>query len=356
MSTIYCSKNHNLLIHTTILFCSVIFIFRINADHLINNLYEYKESRTPFAARQDGMAGAGYSLPDDENVLFFNPAGLGMQNERFNKFSFVYGNIGYFAAKSKYLLQGHYTALCIQPFKQYDAGFGLHIESVIANAKNSAKEIVVDDQTGMPIETGRRILDKRSVSRLIIGYGNSFGWTNHSRHSLGISLKPRLLTKHYFDTLAREISLSADIGYIATFANRKFLIGYLLSEIPFANEAENLFNMNISLGFSPIFRKSEEKRLITGFIEVSGSLPVPVVKFPDGLISRIGLELCYFNKVFCRWGFLMEKYSLGITTGLGLRIFNRCDINFFYGLQKNNTEYYCGKSHQFGLSFSFFSS
>ena len=33
--------------------------------------------------RQNGMAGAGYSFPNDENLLLLNPAGLGIDNKRF---------------------------------------------------------------------------------------------------------------------------------------------------------------------------------------------------------------------------------------------------------------------------------
>jgi hypothetical protein len=43
--------------------------------------------------RQSGMGGAGYSLPNDENVLLFNPAGLGIANDRFRKLSSSLGHV-----------------------------------------------------------------------------------------------------------------------------------------------------------------------------------------------------------------------------------------------------------------------
>ena len=73
----------------------------------------------PFGARSCGMGETGTALADDESVLFFNPAGLAIQNRRWQggALSQSYGPI---LPELKQLDLWHLTfSSCYQPSNEY---------------------------------------------------------------------------------------------------------------------------------------------------------------------------------------------------------------------------------------------
>jgi len=133
----------------------------------------------PFGARQNAMGEVGAALADDESTVFWNPAGLGPVNERWQ-----YGALSYFnetILPNLYDNEQRYTslAICYQPSSIYIGGFGIFF-----NYLNLEKNEFYDEY-GDLID----IVNSYEYVIGIIGYGFDFKEVGRKDISLGINIK-----------------------------------------------------------------------------------------------------------------------------------------------------------------------
>lgn len=302
-------------------------------------------------SRQAGMGGIGYSFPIDENVLLFNPAGLGIRNERFKKLS---ASLGYVLDRHSHRIkQNHHLSLCSQPFDNYAGGFAFQTEYYY---NVYSYEIHRDFQ---------------SNSQYILGFGGEIPFFKKTKHSLGVSLKYFRFYMDLYDSDISSNSFLVDFGYNGTFFNH-IHTGVSLFNVPiiesYNSEERPLIPLKLttSLGFLYPFIKKNDIDKFAAFFETYYSY---LTQKEEHLFKRhiggVGFELAFNETHFMRHGYRFEfndgydessKFELratDISFGLGLKIREHIEINFYHAIKSYNEDYSGvspDRNHHIGMS------
>ncbi len=331
-------------------------------------------------ARQAGMAGIGFSMPDDENVMFLNPAGLGIKSRKFERMAVAYGNMFEFTVQNTFLTQDHYIPIRFQSSKDKSVnGFGIQLESFLLKARGDGiQETIFDPYTGTIVPTGNLLKDKHLLNMWIVSYGKNLSFWNAEKHAFGISLTMRSMYETNFGNPVTELSLLADAGYTGSFENGIHL-GLAGKNIPVVRSFDrDNQQVNIPVCIVPAFGwykdivKESERTMVSLFTEIQYKISIEKFRdyspdFADGTkVNRYnkshffsgGFELGLAENIFIRNGYRLnfgDDFSFNkieFANGLG---FNNQEINIF----NFYFSFYVGEAgfldqKRFGCSASFF--
>lgn len=344
---------------------------------------DFMQERDEFfqGSRQTGMGGIGFSRPDDENVMFLNPAGLGIINHRFNGMSIAYGNMFEFTFQKTFFFQDHYIPICFQPSDKNVGGFGIQLESFSMIAQEDIGKTVIWD--GKIVPTGDTLNDTHLLNLGIISYGRNLSFWNAENHALGIALMVRNTFEKNMGDPVTEFSLYADIGYTGSFKNGIHL-GTIVKKIPIVQafgHDEPMITLPVSIIqaiglYRDNIRKSTEKKLSL-FTEIH--YKISIKKFERYSFKDTGVSFDYSQKHFFSGGFelglaeflfIRNGYRLYFSDGFsynktefafGLGVDNRKNISFnlFYTFFAGNSDWYIDQQDKynqkrFGCSLSFY--
>ena len=362
----------------------VVFISKINSQsgEWLNSRYLYTNG-----SRQNGMAGVGYSMLDDENLLFMNPAGLGLENERFKKIAFSYGNSFEPHGDWDYLIHDHYISSCLQPFKRYIGSLSFLADFHILGQKDGFAQAYYDPVT-QQIVAGDTNSGTDINIMSIVGLGRDLSFMNWNTHAVGISA---VFNSRYQGNLGDPVSVNSlhlNAGYVGSFADI-FHLGFVFINIPvvksFNSDATIVtpFCMTPSFGFSPVFVKRGDVdafKMFTEFnykfsIEKHENLGGEVVDTTGNVVETFGedkkfIKTHFFTHgfefgikevVFLRSGYRFifdnefELKKLLLADGLGISNRKHFEINLFFNLEIFPSDYaVIDPAKRFGLSVSFF--
>ncbi len=328
--------------------------------------------------RQNSMGGAGYSFPKDENVLFFNPAGLGLSNNRFKN---IAGALGYtFQPNSDFFIQSHDLSLCTQPFKKYISGFAFqsnHHYYVDKETIQPTKQVMIDSLLYIiPDMDKEPVRDYFIISQYMFGFGTSLPFVKKSVQALGISIKHfRNYHKIFYDPIKANC-LQLDFGYNGIFM-QCLHTGFSVLHIPviaYDFNRENLqltpLRINTSIGLSyPRFNK-KDNHPFSFFSEIYNSILTK--KHWDGFNIQkygYGIECMLARALYLRQGthLTFHKYTknseynylnhLNVSYGIGFKLGGKSEIQFFHSIKnyksiETNKTY--NREHQIGTSINLF--
>ena len=350
---------------TLILLLNISFI---KADGLLGGwlLYQYFYFS---GCRQNGMAGAGYSLPNDENLLLLNPAGLGIENERFRKAAFSYGNAFEPHLEGSFLFQDHYISSCFQPFKSYVGGISFLMDCYALTDRIGIPQIYLEDPYN-PVFTGDTLYDNHINLRGILGYGRDLSFLNIKNHSIGVSAKLSVIYKSYYGEPVRDGIIHLDAGYAGSVFNN-FHIGFVISNIPviksFNPDKEITLPLCIvpALGFKRAFGKRSEKDIFSIFTETN--YKIALQGYDNGRFHHKnrfitgGYEIGIMEVLFLRNGYRWifdNEFDLGkfeISNGIGFNNRKHFELNFYFSLLiYTYDDVDIDPAKRFGLSINFF--
>lgn len=338
----------------------------------LNSRYLYTSG-----CRQKGMAGAGYSLPDDENLLFMNPAGLGIDNKRFKKVAFSYGNSFEPHRDWSYLIQDYYLSSCFQPFKSYVGGLSFLIDCYMLTQRETLAQTYWDPTTNQIIQTGDTCSDRQLNILGIIGYGRDLSFMNLNTHSIGISAVLNSRYQRNFGDPVSIGSLHLNAGYAGSFSDI-FHLGLVFINIPVVksfNSDVNVvtpFGISPSFGFSPVFVKKSDVDAFKMFTEFSykitiekhensGDVNPEDNKFIKTHLYTYGYEFGINEILFLRNGYRLifdnqfDLNKLEIAGGVGLNNRKHFELNLYFSLlifTIDNVE--IDPAKRFGISVNFF--
>lgn len=305
----------------------------------------------PYGARSCGMGEVGTALADDESALYFNPAGLGIRNPRWQWGSVSNFNEPLLPALGITDLWHTAAAGYFQSLSRSNlGGFGFYYNHI-----NMGENVITD-----PI--GRQITKTKSWEGVV-----ALGWGFNLAELIGdTSRNYGIAIKHFTSALAPGLGendegvgrgLAFDIGLLRVF-NNGLRFGFTMMNMG-ANvfyvsrlQADPLpFTVNCALAYKRSFFKNNirmvdlaaelrlDKELVIN--NYSGN-PEPFFKamFKDlsneslsyeiqEIVYHAGIEVGILNTVFYRQGFLFdyigERYEL--TMGAGIRLFGHLDAD-----------------------------
>lgn len=164
----------------------------------------------PFGARSAGMGEVGTALADDESVLFFNPAGLGVKNSGWRRGSAA-GSFEMLLPAFKLTELWHAAIAGCYQTSSWVGGLGAYVNYI-----NMGVNPITD-------ELGRmKRLTYSSETVYAMGWGFSFEEFGDSTRYCGIALKPFVSALApgfgpYGEGVAR--SFAVDLGYLRVFCN-----------------------------------------------------------------------------------------------------------------------------------------
>jgi len=335
----------------------------------------------PSEARSLGMGDVGTALADDESVLFFNPAGLGMPNRRWRS-----GAVSRFwerllpALHLPDLYHLHYGVLHQGLLRDF-GGFGLDINGI------SFGENTLVDEEGVEIA---RFHSWEGV--VTVGWGFNLEDLGIRNHSWGVSLKyvHSALAPGMGEALEGQgQTFAVDVGYLWRFG-RDFRFGVNLANmgppIFYVDRAEAdplPFTVNAAvacdrefvvdnvrfLGLSAEVRAAREiaknyvnsrpdpfwKAVFTDFLNDTSSTWREEM---SEIIIHAGAEVRLLNTIAYRFGFLFdwvgERYELH--QGFGFSLIDHVQIDVYSihspeGYFKDIAKHWCGsdnESHRMG--------
>lgn len=318
------------------------------------------------------MAGAGYSLPNDENLLLLNPAGLGVENKRFRKAALSYGNAFEPLLEGSFLFQNHYISSCFQPFKRHVGGISFLMDWYVLNDRDGSVSMVWDPNTGQIIPSGDTLYINYVNIRGMFGYGRDLSFINLKNHSIGVSTELIFFYNSNFGDPIRGGAIHLDAGYAGSFFNN-FHIGFVLINIPIVKsfkpkpDVENILPFCVvpSLGFKRVFAKRGEIDAFSIFTETN--YKIVFRGYDDGRFQYKkrfitgGYELGIMEALFLRNGyrwildneFELDKFE--IASGMGINNRKFFEVNFYFSLLiYTDDDFDIDPAMRFGLSINFF--
>jgi hypothetical protein len=304
----------------------------------------------PFGARSAGMGEVGTALADDVSALFFNPAGLGVQNRDWRggaaAWSFEYLLPAFKLSELWHTAVSGYVSL---PGSL--GGLGVY-----CNYINMGMNTIVD-------ELGREELTTHSWEAVwALGWGFSLEEFGDRTRFFGITVKPFVsalapgLGEHG-EGVAQSFAVDAGylrvfdcgIRYAFTFANMGPAVFYIdrnnIDPIPFTAATAFAWKRRVVRHKAEVFRFATEFRLDKELVvnRFDGRDPDPFYKamFTDWFDEPMGRELqeinvhagvefCLMNTVTYRQGILFdwigERYEMHY--GVGLHLFNHIKGDF----------------------------
>jgi hypothetical protein len=162
----------------------------------------------PTGARLKAMGGCGYALSDDETALFYNPAGLGLKNDRWNGGALYYSTLNYY-----YSLNSTYYGIAYQNENMPKLGFSFYLNRF-------------------------GYIDDPEENTVAIGCGYNFFSDDLMSNSIGAAIKYYHYRFGYDDQYGaggwREdvhtTPVAFDVGYLLQFIDR-VRIGFVLKNI-----------------------------------------------------------------------------------------------------------------------------
>jgi hypothetical protein len=323
----------------------------------------------PYGARQVGMGEVGVTLADDESATYWNPAGLGIRNERWEAGAVMVcwePVLSVFGFKDFWHFAG---AGCYQhTFPDHHVfGVGTSINYLALG---------VNDRYN---ESGELVGTMRSYENVV---GRSFGvsFFNRSRtqHGFGASIK------YVYSALAPGFgpngegvgkTFAVDVGYLcvlpfgmrigATFLNMGPDISYISRDeedpIPFTARVGLGFKRDFGTPEVAIARVSAEYSINREFAkrDTNTGKPYPFYKalftddhFAEELIHNTGCEIRLFRTGAARIGFLYDDAGsrTELHWGFGVSVFNHFDWDVFIITSPSSS---IARARSWGFSFSF---
>ncbi len=325
----------------------------------------------PFGARQLAMGEIGTALADDESCTYWNPAGLGVNNEKWRtgKFSLFFEPLlPIFQIPD---LWHSAIAICYQPISKYKiGGFGFYWnflnfgENQEYNADGSigrsyrSYESIYSLTWGFPVTNSLYLgfATKYFVSALAPGTESDEGGDGVAR------------------SLAFDFGLLFKIKYGINFGLTLTNIGPAVSDMSEANADPIPFTVTLALAYQKeiIFEKFKICKISFEYnigkemvYNEKGSKPDPFYKaivtswqsqsFREGLqeiIHNWGTEITIFNTLSYRMGVLYDKIGSRkeFHIGIGLSALNHFGFNWYVISSENHS---FARHGQFGISFDF---
>jgi hypothetical protein len=309
----------------------------------------------PYGARTNAMGEVGTALADDESAMFYNPAGLGFYNYRWQG-----GMVSWFYEK---ILPAFYRSIgntdkwhsvpwtgIYRPHNVDIGGFGFYW-----NYLNFGRYPLFDDM-------GRELGEERTFEEVLsLSWGGTLGRGDNDHHAVGISAKYVLsapLVGFGPGSEAAGRTFAIDVGYLyrtpigirvgTCFANMGPSIFYISRD-----EADPIpFTINLAAGYERLFTdgrfqivrlKAEhrmEREFVKNYIE---KRPDPFWKalytslegksgeeIWDEILQHIGVETTIFNTGAIRFGFLDDRDGnrRELHIGLGINLFNHFQFDY----------------------------
>jgi hypothetical protein len=300
----------------------------------------------PSGARQCGMGETGVALADDQNVLSWNPAGLGIHND------VLKGAISMFGTSDVFDWRQRHYSLCYQFNKESRGGLGFDVNGL--------------DYPVSTVDNYGRIISSGFASEHVL----SFGW--------GFNFSELGIKNHYFGVAVKFINSEDPVFFLPGQEPGRALVcdlGYIWNIIKPLNFGISLQNMGgailytgreepdalpfmVNLGFSYIntipfnFMRpidiSVEFTMRRAFAHLTASgtgyRPDPfytaLIKdwqdnsFFDNMreiLYSVGGEAVFFNSAAFRLGYFHDDLGKrqSFRYGLGARFFNHLRIDFF---------------------------
>ena len=339
---------------------SILFIISL----IINVVSYYSEGDNPLLPRQNAMANTGYSLSNDENVLYYNPAGLGLPI--FQNLSLIYGSIINTNDDNSFK-PIHKRGNIIYGLKNI-GGFSFDISQY--NYKEDDSKLtylgIIDDDfidiindmdgklVGVCDDNGVFYNPEYLIS---LGWGHNLSFIKLNNHSIGIcfnllsyasniniftsdigylyvspfNLRAGIVFKNLFQIKGKNIK-DFDISNVPRMINTA--IGYcnLIS----IHEKINILSIAVEINGNVIFR---EERYYYFFVEHGNLIPylgtninTEVKQEVYGRLN-IGLETLVLNSLSFRIGYVngSQFKENEFHYGFGLRLFNHINIDYYKG-------------------------
>jgi hypothetical protein len=294
---------------------------------------------SPIGSRSIAMGNTGYVLSDDESALFFNPAGLGFRNYRWNGGAITFFNEPRIEADAK-----SYYAITFQNDQIPKLGFAGYV--------NHLDEKVFINSTANPISSGEAHFAENTFAA---GIGYRFYSNAWVDNSMGITLK-------YYDENRISIQLHTvafDAGYLLQII-KQFRCGIVFRNIGpdlsyhFNNSTTTMKRLipttfASGIGYSNFINKGNLRVLD---IATEFSFNSLTDEYQDTSHINSGAEIGLFKTFFFRGGFSRNLTNTvnQISWGTGLSILNHFEFDFYsYSYYYKNKFY----SHYPGFSLSF---
>ncbi|MBD3320157.1 MAG: PorV/PorQ family protein [Chitinivibrionales bacterium] len=336
----------------------------------------------PHGARQYSMGEVGTALADDENCIYWNPAGLGTYNYRWRGGAVTQFYEGLLPALELHNLHHFQIAGVYQLNVPHAMGFGFDINHIQLG------------QNSMVDEEGRVVARFRSRETVFtLGWGFNLEDFGIENHSFGVN------AKYIGSYLAPGIgegdegigrTFAFDIGYLyrflkfgrfgLTFQNMGPPVFYISREeadpIPFTINAALAFKGGMSLWNTWLFDIAAEIRISRELAKnYPNKQPDPFWKalytdledergieevFYEANINT-GAEISFMNTVSYRFGFLIDRLGERFERnhGIGITILDHFEFDFYsiYSPEGYRSEDFDINSHgvrhgQRGFSFS----
>jgi hypothetical protein len=272
----------------------------------------------PTGVRSGAMGNCGYALSDDETSLLYNPAGLGLKNDRWNGGALYYSSSDY-----DYGFINTYYGIAYQNEKAPKIGFSFYL--------NQFGEI--NDQ---------------KENTVAIGGGYNFYSDDLMANAFGVAIKYYHYQYGYNDEYGNQewkeeyhtAPIAVDAGYLLQFINR-FRVGIAIKNV--GPDITGTFNdttketEKLPLMFATGFAykdafNQENLRVLDVSSEFSfSSLGLAYSSRVDNSIQT-GIDLQFFRIFSAQLGYSLDltynNYSL--SWGTGFSLFDHFDFNFFW--------------------------
>jgi hypothetical protein len=299
----------------------------------------------PIGTRSAAMGGTGCALADDESALFYNPAGLGIRNERWESGALTSST----KTTDQDLLSFGYWGLVFQSSTIPKLGFSVyweHTRDLHSEYFRYSKESFLSAGAGFNFF---------SNSFLSNSAGLALKWYHEKiENDYNTTSEASPLIREEFNTYADGFAV--DLGYILEIVDQ-FRIGLFLKNIgPDYNlkrDGENIeqytfpFQTVASLGYKKSFTSSLSKlRILDLASEISyktkhSEIPLSS-RIKDGYYLKssylhTGIDLCFLKSISARFGYVKyvddndgDEYKWhSFSWGIGLSLFNHFDFDFF---------------------------
>jgi hypothetical protein len=279
----------------------------------------------PTGVRSGAMGGCGYALSDDETALFYNPAGLGLRNERWNGGALYYSSSNY-----DFGFTNDYYGVAYQNEKLPKLGFSGYLNRMDYGAITQTWF----DSSGNIVSGGK--LDDLEFTAAIGGGYNLFE-NEFAANAVGLAIK-------YYRHQAFGENFTGpivfDAGYVVQMMGR-IRLGIVLKNIgpditgtinDSTKETEKLpFTFGTGFGYKDAFN-IENLRVL----DLSSEFSYSSVR--RGFSSRLdnsiqtGIDLQFFRIFSAQLGYSLDlTYNYyNLSWGTGFSLFNHFEFNFFW--------------------------
>jgi hypothetical protein len=363
----------SILLTATIL-VSYVEVFAIGESAVITLIF-------PGGTRECGMGEVGTALADDEYTTYWNPAGLGVANERFDGGAVSFSQQRLLPAFIKNNDFWHQMGtVAYQPLDEKFGGFGFNTNLI----NMGESEWTSSDTTDTTIHKSRSYEAVYTLS-----YGNSLKFFNHPNHYIGIN------AKFIYSALAPGSGGSGngiakgvafDVGYLwqflpylrfgLTLANMGPSVYYVdpknRAAIPFTINTALAYSQKFSINSYRLLDINAEFRLDRELVKAHSSenknpdpFYIAIYTDPAGKsfkrnINEInmhsGCEFTFLNTGSFRFGNLFDMVGVRneMHYGCGIKLLNHLQFDW-YIINAPESKYASGvRDEQWGLSVSLY--